>query len=115
MQSREDAHCGIAINLADIGACWQSKDDLLHAVSRQRLRSSPEMPNSARMSSWGMPSPGCCAIQAFEDGDGDPGHAVVARRGTTSWLLSVTGTPAHSSQIFSEPVGAGAVFEAARI
>jgi glutamate carboxypeptidase len=51
----------------------------------------------------------------FEDGDGDPAHAVVARRGTTSWVLQVTGAPAHSSQIFSEPVGDGAIFEAARI
>jgi glutamate carboxypeptidase len=51
----------------------------------------------------------------FEDGDGDPSHMVVARRGTTSWRLDVTGTPAHSSQIFSDAVGPGAVFEAARI
>jgi glutamate carboxypeptidase len=51
----------------------------------------------------------------FEDGDGDPAHAVVARRSSLSWQLDVTGTPAHSSQIFSEPVGAGAIFEAARI
>jgi len=51
----------------------------------------------------------------FEDGDGDPAHAIVARRGTISWQLTVTGTPAHSSQIFSEPVGDGAIFEASRI
>jgi glutamate carboxypeptidase len=51
----------------------------------------------------------------FEDGDGDPGHAIVARRGTTSWQLTVKGTTAHSSQIFSDAVGAGAIFEAARI
>jgi len=51
----------------------------------------------------------------FEDGDGDPSHAVVARRSSTNWQLDVTGTPAHSSQIFSEPVGAGAIFETARI
>ena len=55
------------------------------------------------------------AAIGFEDGDGDPSHAVVARRSSTSWQLDVTGTPAHSSQIFSEPVGAGAIFEAARI
>jgi glutamate carboxypeptidase len=51
----------------------------------------------------------------FEDGDGDPRHAVIGRRGTASWTLSVTGTPAHSSQIFREDIGYGAVFEAARI
>jgi glutamate carboxypeptidase len=51
----------------------------------------------------------------FEDGPGDPRYAVTARRSTTSWELHVTGTPAHSSQIFREDVGPGAIFEAARI
>jgi glutamate carboxypeptidase len=41
--------------------------------------------------------------------------AVVARRGSTSWRLDVTGTPAHSSQLFQSEVGAGAVYEASRI
>jgi glutamate carboxypeptidase len=58
---------------------------------------------------------GAAAAIGFEDGDGDAAHIVVARRGTTSWELRVTGTPAHSSQIFSREVGAGAIFEAARI
>jgi glutamate carboxypeptidase len=39
----------------------------------------------------------------------------VARRGDTSWTLRATGTAAHSSQIFREDVGAGAIYEAARI
>lgn len=51
----------------------------------------------------------------FEDGDGQPEHAVIGRRGTTAWTLTVRGTPAHSSQIFREDIGYGAVFEAARI
>jgi glutamate carboxypeptidase len=51
----------------------------------------------------------------FEDGDGNPATAVIARRGYSSWTLNVTGTPAHSSIIFSEAVGYGAVFELARI
>ncbi len=51
----------------------------------------------------------------FEDGDGEPGHAVVARRGASSWDLLVTGVPAHSSQIFQPEVGAGAIYEASRI
>lgn len=57
---------------------------------------------------------GAAIAMGFEDGDGSPARAVVARRGTTSWRLAVTGTPAHSSVIFSESVGAGAIFEAAR-
>jgi len=51
----------------------------------------------------------------FEDGDGDPATAVIARRGYTGWQLDVTGTPAHSSLIFREEIGYGAGFEAARI
>jgi glutamate carboxypeptidase len=51
----------------------------------------------------------------FEDGSGDPRYAVTARRSTTSWELRVKGTPAHSSQIFREDIGPGAIFEAARI
>jgi len=58
---------------------------------------------------------GAAAAIGFEDGDGLPEHAVIARRGTTSWRLTVTGRPAHSSQVFSEEVGAGAIYEAARI
>ncbi|WP_347136809.1 M20/M25/M40 family metallo-hydrolase [Parahaliea mediterranea] len=51
----------------------------------------------------------------FEDGDGDPATAVISRRGASSWRLEVAGKPAHSSQIFREDIGDGAVFELARI
>jgi glutamate carboxypeptidase len=51
----------------------------------------------------------------FENGPGDPKLGVTARRGTTGWQVNVTGTPAHSSQIFREDIGYGAVYEAARI
>ena len=51
----------------------------------------------------------------FENGPGDPRMAVIARRGTTRWRLEVEGKPAHSSQIFSQDIGAGAIYEAARI
>lgn len=57
---------------------------------------------------------GAVAAIGFEDGPGDPHVAVVARRGDESWTLRTTGTPAHSSQIFTSAVGAGAVYEAAR-
>lgn len=52
---------------------------------------------------------------AFENSDGDPRTAVVARRGSTSWRLDVSGKPSHSSQIFKPEVGAGSIYEAARI
>ncbi|HWM29355.1 MAG TPA: M20/M25/M40 family metallo-hydrolase, partial [Woeseiaceae bacterium] len=51
----------------------------------------------------------------FEDGDGNPETAVIARRGYTGWRLIVSGTPAHSSLIFRGEVGHGAAFETARI
>lgn len=51
----------------------------------------------------------------FEDGAADPKQAVIARRGFTGWILRVTGQSAHSSQVFTENVGAGAIYEAARI
>lgn len=41
--------------------------------------------------------------------------ATIARRGSSSWTLETTGIQAHSSAIFSERVGAGAINEAARI
>ena len=58
---------------------------------------------------------GAAAAIGFENGDGNPAHAVVARRGTTSWRVEVTGITGHSSQIFSKELGFGAVYEAARI
>jgi glutamate carboxypeptidase len=54
-------------------------------------------------------------VLAFENGDSNPATAVMARRGSTGWRLDVTGTPAHSSQLFQPEVGAGAIYEAARI
>ena len=51
----------------------------------------------------------------FENGDGNPTTAIPARRGYASWELRITGNPAHSSQIFQNEVGAGAIFELSRI
>ena len=51
----------------------------------------------------------------FENGDGDPRTANISRRGSSGWTLSVTGKPSHSSQIFREDIGPGAIFETARI
>jgi glutamate carboxypeptidase len=43
------------------------------------------------------------------------GVAVVGRRGIGSWRLTTSATTGHSSQIFTERLGYGAIFEAARI
>ena len=50
---------------------------------------------------------------AFESAIGHTG--TVARRGSISWLMETQGTTAHSSGIFSAAVGAGSVYEMARI
>lgn len=53
----------------------------------------------------------------FESGirDEEAEWATIARRGYADWRLVVKGRQAHSSQVFSDEVGAGAIFEAARI
>jgi len=53
----------------------------------------------------------------FESAITDEGvdWATIARRSSSSWVLTVAGRQAHSSGIFSEEAGAGAIFEAARI
>ncbi len=58
---------------------------------------------------------GATAAIGFEDGPGDPTKGVVSRRGATNWTLRTSGTPGHASQIFRDDIGAGAIFEAARI
>jgi len=45
----------------------------------------------------------------------DMDWATIARRSSSGWTLEVTGRQAHSSGIFGDNVGAGAIFEAARI
>ncbi len=72
-------------------------------------------PQSAAREALVAAAKGTQVAIGFEDGDGHPQHAVIGRRGTASWTLKVTGTPAHSSQIFRDDIGFGAVFETARI
>jgi len=51
----------------------------------------------------------------MEDGDSNPGTGVISRRSSSGWELSVTGIPAHSSQVFTDKIGAGAIYETSRI
>lgn len=46
---------------------------------------------------------------------GEKGVAVTSRRGASGWRLTTSGKRNHSSTIFAEDVGAGAIYEAARI
>ncbi|MCJ7590560.1 MAG: M20/M25/M40 family metallo-hydrolase [Woeseiaceae bacterium] len=53
----------------------------------------------------------------FEGGISSDGQdwATISRRSSSNWYLEVTGKQAHSSKIFNESTGHGAIFEAARI
>ena len=51
---------------------------------------------------------------AFETSTGF-NDATIARRGSSKWTLTVKGKQAHSSGIFNDQVGAGAIYEASRI
>jgi glutamate carboxypeptidase len=52
-------------------------------------------------------------VLSFEGGS--RGFATVGRRGSSSWTLEVGGVTGHSSRIFSDRLGSGAIFEASRI
>lgn len=61
-------------------------------------------------------------VQAGEAADialgfegGSAGYGVIARRSSSSWRIDVEATSAHSSGVFRDGVGAGAIYEAARI
>jgi glutamate carboxypeptidase len=53
----------------------------------------------------------------FEPGSREGGldMGVVARRSSSSWRLEVKATSGHSSRVFQDELGAGAIYEAARI
>lgn len=52
---------------------------------------------------------------SFEGAVGGLNNATVGRRGSADWRVTVRGEGGHSSRIFSEPYGAGAIFELSRI
>jgi glutamate carboxypeptidase len=52
-------------------------------------------------------------VLSFENGGSN--IATVARRGYSDWELEVTAKTGHSSAIFEESMGSGAIFEASRI
>lgn len=60
---------------------------------------------------WADISLGFESAVTYDDTD----WATIARRSSSSWILEVEGKQAHSSGIFGDEVGAGAIFEAARI
>jgi glutamate carboxypeptidase len=51
----------------------------------------------------------------LENAADNPATAVTARRSSSRWQVTATGKTAHSSQIFADAVGAGAIYELSRI
>ena len=78
---------------------------------------SPGEPVSAARASLINAAKNSDAALAFEGGsrDAEGDLIVTARRGSSGWSLRVTGRAAHSSGIFGNNTGAGAIYEAARI
>jgi glutamate carboxypeptidase len=60
---------------------------------------------------WADVSLGFEAAVHYDDTD----WATTARRSASNWVLTTTGKQAHSSGVFSESTGAGAVYEISRI
>lgn len=60
---------------------------------------------------WADISLGFEAAVHYDDTD----WATTSRRSSSNWILETSGKQAHSSGVFSDAVGAGAVYEAARI
>ncbi len=72
------------------------------SVSRQ------ELVEAGQWADYGL---GFEAAIHYDDAD----WGTIARRSSSEWILTVEGRQAHSSGIFGEDVGAGAIFETARI
>jgi len=80
----------------------EEKSGLPHSISRKDLIEAGQ---------WADFALGFESAVTYDDTD----WATIARRSSSGWLLEVEGKQAHSSGIFDADVGAGAIFEAARI
>jgi glutamate carboxypeptidase len=92
-------------------------DDVSVVVALTGEEESPGMPLSVSRAALIDAGRWSDLALGFEGGvrEGGKEYATVARRSSTDWTLEVQGQMGHSSRIFSEEYGAGAIFEAARI
>lgn len=99
--------------LAHVGAL----DDLQVVVAMTGEEESPGRPLSISRKDLIEAGQWSDLALGFESGrrEGEVEYATVARRSSSGWLLTVDGTMGHSSRIFNDEYGAGAIFEAARI
>ena len=97
--------------LKDAGALKDMSIEIIYTGDEEKSGSPLELSKKALIEA----AKRCDIAIGFENGDSNPHTAVVSRRGSTSWQLTVTGNSAHSSQVFSEEIGSGAIYEASRI
>src|SRR5258705_302685 len=95
--------------LADVGALKDTRIIVMltgdeEAAGRPVEKSRGDMVSAAQRSDLAL---------SFEGAHGV--DATVGRRGSSAWALEVSGATGHSSQIFKERMGSGAILEAARI
>lgn len=112
-----DMKGGIIVGLAALGALAQvgALDDLhITVVLHGDEEDSGEPLALARQTIIDVAKAADIAI-GLENAADNPATAVTARRSSTSWRVEVKAKSAHSSQIFSDDVGAGAIYELARI
>jgi glutamate carboxypeptidase len=112
-----DMKGGIVVALAALDALKQAKllDDLRITVVLHGDEESSGTPLELARATLIEAAKNADVAIGLENGGDDPTTAVTARRGYTGWLVKVTALSAHSSQIFSDEVGAGAIYELARI
>ena len=91
---------GIPVVVAYTGD--EEKSGSPHSISRHDL---------IEAGKWADIALGFESAISFDDKD----WATIARRSSSGWILRVDGRQAHSSGIFGDNTGAGAIFEAARI
>ncbi len=112
-----DMKGGIVVGLAALQAMQEQKvlDDLRITVVLHGDEEDSGTPLDAARATLIAAAKDADIAIGLENADDDPKTAVVARRSSSRWQIKVTATSAHSSQIFTEQVGAGAINELARI
>lgn len=112
-----DMKGGIVVGLAALQAMQEQKvlDDLRITVVLHGDEEDSGTPLKAARATLIAAAKEADIAIGLENADDDPKTAVVARRSSSRWQIKVTATSAHSSQIFTEQVGAGAINELSRI
>ena len=112
-----DMKGGVVVGLAALGALQQANalgDLHITVVLHGDEEESGEPLDLARATLIEAAKAADIAI-GLENAADNPATAVISRRGYTGWRVKVDAKSAHSSQIFTSEIGAGAIYELARI